>query len=84
MGQSGRGVDEIGCYRGRQVMGKLSMKSINDSCSSYRLQDAKFLISQQKYLELLEAGQTTTALHVLRNEIAPLDVDSDQLHLLSR
>lgn len=60
------------------------MKSINDSCSSYQLQDAKFLISQQKYLELLEAGQTTTALHVLRNEIAPLDVDSDQLHLLSR
>ncbi|KAJ7444832.1 WD40-repeat-containing domain protein [Mycena latifolia] len=47
------------------------------------LWDARFLISQQKYLELLEAQQTTDALQVLRNELAPLDVDSDQLHLLS-
>jgi len=47
-------------------------------------QDAKFLISQQKYLELLEAKKTTSALHVLRNELAPLNVDSDQLHTLSR
>ncbi|RDB21395.1 WD repeat-containing protein 26 [Hypsizygus marmoreus] len=47
------------------------------------LWDAKFLISQQKYLELLEAGRTTSALHVLRNELAPLNVDSDQLHTLS-
>jgi hypothetical protein len=47
-------------------------------------QDAKFLISQQKYLELLEAKKTTAALHVLRNELAPLNVDSDQLHTLSR
>lgn len=46
--------------------------------------DAKFLISQQKYLELLEAKKTTAALHVLRNELAPLNVDSDQLHTLSR
>ncbi|KAJ7172204.1 WD40 repeat-like protein [Mycena filopes] len=47
------------------------------------LWDARFLISQQKYLELLEAQQTTEALHVLRNELAPLDVDSEQLHVLS-
>ncbi|KAF8226747.1 WD40 repeat-like protein [Tricholoma matsutake] len=47
------------------------------------LWDAKFLISQQKYLELLEAKKTTAALHVLRNELAPLNVDSDQLHTLS-
>lgn len=47
-------------------------------------QDARFLISQQKYLELLEAKRTTAALHVLRNELAPMDVDSDQLHTLSR
>ncbi|KAJ6630542.1 WD40-repeat-containing domain protein [Mycena sp. CBHHK59/15] len=47
------------------------------------LWDARFLISQQKYLELLEAQKTTDALHVLRNELAPLDVDSDQLHILS-
>ncbi|KAH0583630.1 hypothetical protein H2248_009246 [Termitomyces sp. 'cryptogamus'] len=48
------------------------------------LWDAKFLISQQKYLELLEAKKTTSALHVLRYELAPLNVDSDQLHTLSR
>ncbi|KAJ7157017.1 WD40 repeat-like protein [Mycena crocata] len=47
------------------------------------LWDARFLISQQKYLELLEAQKTTDALHVLRNELAPLDVDPDQLHILS-
>ncbi|KZP21210.1 WD40 repeat-like protein [Athelia psychrophila] len=48
------------------------------------MQEAKFLIHQQKYLELLEAGRTTTALTVLRNELAPLDFDQDQLHFLSR
>ncbi|KDR73582.1 hypothetical protein GALMADRAFT_620676 [Galerina marginata CBS 339.88] len=47
------------------------------------LWDAKFLISRQKYLELLEARKPTAALHVLRNELAPLNVDSDQLHTLS-
>ncbi|KZP21212.1 WD40 repeat-like protein [Athelia psychrophila] len=43
-----------------------------------------FLIHQQKYLELLEAGRTTTALTVLCSELAPLDFDQDQLHFLSR
>ncbi|KAF9558038.1 WD40 repeat-like protein [Agrocybe pediades] len=47
------------------------------------LWDAKFLISRQKYLELLEAKKPTAALQVLRNELAPLNVDSDQLHTLS-
>ncbi|KAH9930616.1 WD40 repeat-like protein [Fomitopsis serialis] len=48
-----------------------------------RLWEAKFLISQQKYLEMLEANKVTAALHVLRNELAPLNVDRDQLHALS-
>ena len=48
------------------------------------LQEARFLISQQKYLELLEAGKTGSALNILRQELAPLNVDSDQLHSLSR
>jgi hypothetical protein len=48
------------------------------------LQDAKFLISQQKYLEYLESGKTAMALHVLRNELAPLQTDPDLLHPLSR
>ncbi|KDQ07069.1 hypothetical protein BOTBODRAFT_120606 [Botryobasidium botryosum FD-172 SS1] len=47
------------------------------------LQTTRFLISQQKYLELLEARQLTAALYVLRNELAPLNYDSDRLHLLS-
>jgi hypothetical protein len=48
-----------------------------------RYQEAKFFIGQQKYLELLEAGRTTSALQVLRNELAPLNVAQDQLHFLS-
>ncbi|KJA27057.1 hypothetical protein HYPSUDRAFT_131958 [Hypholoma sublateritium FD-334 SS-4] len=47
------------------------------------LWDAKFLISQQKYLELVEARRPTEALQVLRNELAPLDVNANHLHLLS-
>lgn len=47
------------------------------------LWEAKFLISQQKYLEYLEIGKTTMALHVLRNELAPLHTDPEQLHPLS-
>ncbi|THU82897.1 WD40 repeat-like protein [Dendrothele bispora CBS 962.96] len=48
-----------------------------------KLWDARFLINRQKYLELLEAGKTTAALHVLRNEISPLNVESEELHTLS-
>ncbi|THH20764.1 hypothetical protein EUX98_g8521 [Antrodiella citrinella] len=47
------------------------------------LWEAKYLISQQKYLELLEAGKTGAALNILRQELAPLNVDADQLHTLS-
>lgn len=47
-------------------------------------QDARFLISQQKYLELLEAKKTTAALQVLRNELAPMNTETEQLHTLSR
>ncbi|KAF7778551.1 hypothetical protein Agabi119p4_2896 [Agaricus bisporus var. burnettii] len=45
--------------------------------------DARFLISQQKYLELLEAKKTTAALQVLRNELAPMNTEAEQLHTLS-
>lgn len=36
------------------------------------LQEARFLVVEQKYLELLEAGQTKRALSVLRTEVAPV------------
>jgi hypothetical protein len=48
------------------------------------LQETRFLISQQKYLEHLEMGRTAMALHVLRNELAPLHTDPELLHPLSR
>ena len=47
-------------------------------------QEAKFLISQQKYLELLEGRRTAAALQILRNELAPLSPDPEQLHALAR
>ncbi|KAH6918387.1 WD repeat-containing protein [Coprinopsis sp. MPI-PUGE-AT-0042] len=60
--------------------GALQHLNIEDEENKY---DAEFLIKEQKYLELLEAKKTTEALHVLRNELAPLNVDSDHLHTLS-
>ena len=48
------------------------------------MQQSKLLILQQKYLELLEQGETTRALHVLRSELVPLHPDPSQFHPLSR
>ncbi|KAL1755957.1 WD40-repeat-containing domain protein [Schizophyllum commune] len=47
------------------------------------LWDARFLLSQQKYLELLEAKKLSAALNVLRNEIRPMGLEPDRLHVLS-
>jgi hypothetical protein len=52
--------------------------------SSVLLQSIKFLLHQQRYLELLEARQTRKALSILRNRLAPLNHGSDRLHQLSR
>lgn len=52
--------------------------------SPFITQIAHFLIRQQKYLECLESRRSDAALHILRNELAPLSFDSDRLHLLSR
>ncbi|GAA6029307.1 hypothetical protein JCM8097_003613 [Rhodosporidiobolus ruineniae] len=43
----------------------------------------KFAIRQQKFLEAMEAKDTKKALSVLRNELSPLNHDSDRLHFLS-
>ncbi|KXL44763.1 MAG: hypothetical protein FE78DRAFT_418955 [Acidomyces sp. 'richmondensis'] len=43
----------------------------------------KFLLRQQKYLELLEAGDKSSALAVLRMELTPLKQDIGRLHEIS-
>lgn len=47
------------------------------------LWEAKFLISRQKYMEYLELGSIPQALYVLRNELAPLHIDPEQLQPLA-
>ncbi|XP_055376774.1 WD repeat-containing protein 26 homolog [Condylostylus longicornis] len=45
--------------------------------------EMKFLILEQKYLELLEDGRPYDALHVLRNELTPLQHNINRVHQLS-
>ncbi|RUS16901.1 hypothetical protein BC937DRAFT_90666 [Endogone sp. FLAS-F59071] len=45
--------------------------------------EIKFLIRQQKYLELLEGRNIKKALQILRNELTPLDYSLERLHALS-
>lgn len=44
----------------------------------------KFLLLEQKYLEFLEDGRVLDALHVLRNELTPLQHNTARVHELSR
>lgn len=46
--------------------------------------ELKFRLREQKYLELLEKGDLSNALHVLRHELTPLHQDIGKLHKLSR
>ncbi|XP_060532126.1 WD repeat-containing protein 26 [Cylas formicarius] len=45
--------------------------------------DMKFLLLEQKYLEYLEDGRVLDALHVLRNELTPLQHNTARVHQLS-
>ncbi|CAH1960149.1 unnamed protein product [Acanthoscelides obtectus] len=45
--------------------------------------DMKFLLLEQKYLEYLEDGRVLDALHVLRNELTPLQHNTGRVHQLS-
>lgn len=47
------------------------------------LAEMKFVVLEQKYLEHLEAGRVLDALHVLRNELTPLQYDTPRVHRLS-
>lgn len=48
------------------------------------MQQVRYLINRQRYLELLEQGRISNALTVLRHDIVPLDIPSNQVQDLSR
>jgi hypothetical protein len=48
------------------------------------MQEFKFLIRKQKYLELLEAGQVREAIVFLQKDITPLNVNTEERHKLSK
>ena len=63
--------------------------SRQQACADRRLtcvsvQTVRFLIAEQRFLEYLEARDHKKALSILRNELAPLNQDSDRLQQLSR
>ncbi|XP_019874783.2 WD repeat-containing protein 26 [Aethina tumida] len=47
------------------------------------LVEMKFLLLEQKYLEYLEDARVLDALHVLRNELTPLQHNTQRVHQLS-
>lgn len=49
----------------------------------HKVQNVKFLIYRQKYLELLDSKKAGEALQTLRQELAPMTRDSTQLHKLA-
>lgn len=51
--------------------------------SSQSMLCMRFLILEQKYLELLEDGKVLDALHCLRNELSPLKYNTERVHELS-
>lgn len=59
------------------ALGHLGLANTDD------LRATRFLLSQQKYLELLEQQDVAAALQVLRGDLAPMSYDQEKLHLLS-
>lgn len=54
-----------------------------DKLSKHNLIEMKFLILEQKYLEYLDDSRPIDALHVLRNELTPLQHNTPRVHQLS-
>jgi WD repeat-containing protein 26 len=48
------------------------------------LEEALFLIREQKFLESLEDKEYTSALSILRTELSPLNINTEKVHNLSR
>jgi WD repeat-containing protein 26 len=59
----------------------LSNIPLHESAS---LEEALFLIREQKFLESLEDKDFTSALTVLRTELSPLNINTEKVHNLSR
>ncbi|XP_026471332.1 WD repeat-containing protein 26-like [Ctenocephalides felis] len=55
----------------------------NEPEARHNLVAIKFLLLEQKYLECLEDERPLDALHVLRNEITPLNYNTPRVHQLS-
>ena len=51
---------------------------------SIYVQEMKFLLLEQKYLEFLEDSRALDALQVLRYELTPLQHNTARVHELSR
>lgn len=51
--------------------------------SSHGLTKMKFMLLEQKYLELLEDGREMDALHCLRHELTPMKYNTERVHELS-
>jgi WD repeat-containing protein 26 len=56
---------------------------VEDKQSRNGIIEMKFLLLEQKYLEFLEEGRPIDALHVLRNELTPLQHNTPRVHQLS-
>jgi len=56
---------------------------IDDKLSKHNLIEMKFLLLEQKYLEFLDDSRPIDALHVLRNELTPLQHNTPRVHQLS-
>lgn len=54
-----------------------------DSTFQSNLNEVKFMLREQRYLELLEDERILDALHILQNELTPIQRDSDRVHKLA-
>ncbi|KAJ8964842.1 hypothetical protein NQ317_006891 [Molorchus minor] len=85
MSESGCRLDHPAAAKFRQhVMDGDWSKKLITICKNYVPSwEMKFLLLEQKYLEYLEDSRVLDALHVLRNELTPLQHNTVRVHQLS-